>query len=190
PARALFGALLLNELVILLAVGGLMLYVGVSAGEFASLVGVAWGFELLHDLLAIPLIRRMTRPIVGWLQADQKAESASQTWEAAVSLPWEFVRRDTSPRRRLGLLVWVFIGGWCAYFAWELRLPAYAGVLLFVGTAVYFAYAYAVRFFVIERVMRPVVEDLASWLPDQRAPSVARFSLRARLLAALPAINV
>ena len=55
PPRALFLLLNLNLVVLLVVVAFLSFYVGMSTGEFVRLVLVAWAFELVHDLLSIPL---------------------------------------------------------------------------------------------------------------------------------------
>jgi adenylate cyclase len=190
PSRALFLVLQLNYVVILVAVAAVAFNIDMSTGEFVRLVLVAWILELVHDLLALRVIHDMTRPVVDWLEGGRTDEATSAAWQAAASLPWDFLRRDTSPLRRLGIVPWLAILGWCVYFAWELDLPWYAAAFLFVGAGVYFSYAFALRFFALERVMRPVVEDVARKLPDGAAPKAPGLSLRARLLTALPAINV
>jgi class 3 adenylate cyclase len=189
PRRALLAALLLNEVVILVAVAALSLYLDMSGGEFVLVLLPAFGFELVHDLLAIPLIRRSTQPIIDWLEGARDERMTPVAWRTAASLPWEFVRRDATPLSAFGSLVWIFIPAWCGYLAWQLALPAYQAAVIFVGAAVYFAYAYVLRFLAVERVMRPVVEQIARALPEP-APPAAGLSLRARLLVSLPAINV
>jgi adenylate cyclase len=160
-----------------------------SNGEFVSVLLPALGFELAHDLIAIPLIRRSTAPIIAWLEGARDPASTRAAWQAAASLPWDFVRRDATPLAPLGLVVWTFIPAWCAFLTWRLDLPAYQGLLIFVGAGVYFSYAYVLRFLAIERVMHSVVTELAEALPGA-APAAIGLSLRTRLLAALPAINV
>src|SRR3954466_5286001 len=90
----------------------------------------------------------------------------------------------------LGASVPLVTLAWCFAFAWQLGLSASSALLLFLVGMVYLAYAFALRFFALERVVRPVLDDIAAHLADDEAPHVPGFSLRARLLAALPAINV
>jgi adenylate cyclase len=189
PPRALFVLLTINLLVLIVVVAFLSFYVGMSSGEFIRLVLVAWAFELVHDLLSIPLIRRLTSPIVSWRQGSRTGESTQAAWRAAVSLPWEFMRREVLAFP-LGTYVPTVILIWCSYFAWELHLSVGSALLLYVVAMVYLAYAFALRFFAVEQVMRPVLDDLAGSLPEEAAPKPPGLSLRARLLAALPGINV
>jgi class 3 adenylate cyclase len=51
-------------------------------------------------------------------------------------------------------------------------------------------YGTSLRFFAVEQVVRPVLRDIATALPADAAPAAPGPSLRARLLAVLPAINV
>jgi adenylate cyclase len=189
PPRALFVLLTVNLLVLIVVVAFLSFYVGMSSGEFIRLVLVAWAFELVHDLLSIPLIRRLTSPIVSWLQGSRSVQSTQAAWRAAVSLPWEFMRREVLSFP-LGAYVPAVILAWCFYFAWELELSFGSALLLYMVAIVYLAYAFALRFFAVEQVMRPVLNDLARELPEEAAPKPPGFSLRTRLLAALPGINV
>jgi adenylate cyclase len=84
----------------------------------------------------------------------------------------------------LGLLIWA------AYATWEFDLPAYTGILLFAGIAVFILYVQALRFFALERALRPLLDDIARVATDEVDLYAPGFSLRVRLLAALPAINV
>jgi class 3 adenylate cyclase len=189
PARAIFLALLLNELVVLLVIAVLRLYLRMSTAEFVGILLPAVAFEFVHDVLAIPLIRRFIAPIVGWLDGARDEQSTRAAWQAAASLPWDFVRADATPVAPFGLVVWTFIPGWCVYLTWLLGLRWYQGALIFVGAAVYFSYAYLLRFLAVERVMRPVVTQVARALQGS-APVAPGLPLRTRLLGALPAINV
>jgi adenylate cyclase len=189
PGRALLAALLLNEVVILLVIAALRLYLDMSTAEFVGLLLPAMAFELIHDLLAIPLIRRFTAPVTTWLEDARDEESTRAAWQAAASLPWNFVREDATPLAPFGMVVWTFIPAWCVYLTVLLGLPAHQGALIFVGAAVYFSYAYLLRFLAVERVMRPVVEEIAGAMPGA-TPAVNGLPLRTRLLTSLPAINV
>src|SRR5207248_6405715 len=116
---------LLNELVVLLAVAVLSLYIRVSAGQFVLVLAPALAFELVHDLAARTLIRRLAQPVESWLSGARGGENAGLVWQRAASLPRELVLRDATPRYPLGVVVWTFIPAWCAYFTWRLSLPAY-----------------------------------------------------------------
>jgi adenylate cyclase len=189
PVRGLFVLLLVNLLVIGIAIAFLSFYVGMSLSDFVVLVLVGWAFEIVHDLLSLPLIRRLTRPIVAWLEGERSAEATAASWRAAASLPWDFMRQEVLSLR-LGVYVPLVILAWCFFFAWQTGVSAGSALLLYVVAAVYLAYAFALRFFAVERVIRPVLEDIASQLGDDAPPAVSGFSVQTRLLLALPAINV
>jgi adenylate cyclase len=189
PVRALVVLLLANLLVIAIAIAFLSFYVGMSLGDFIVLVLVGWAFEIVHDLLSLPLIRRLTGPVVDWLQGDRSSEATAASWRAAASLPWDFMRQEVLSLR-LGSYVPAVILAWCFFFAWLTGIGVGSALLLYVVAAVYLAYAFALRFFAVERVFRPVLEDIAGQLGDDDPPAVRGFSLQTRLLLALPAINV
>jgi adenylate cyclase len=62
--------------------------------------------------------------------------------------------------------------------------------VLIVAAPVYLSYYLALSFFLVERVMRPVLTDIARQLPDETELVARGIPLRWRMLAALPAINV
>jgi class 3 adenylate cyclase len=88
----------------------------------------------------------------------------------------------------------IVIGGayllWAIYFVWQLRLPAWDVLLIYLVALMLVSYAVALRFFGIERIVRPVLEDIGRHQPTAGLPSARGPSLRTRLLAALPAINI
>jgi adenylate cyclase len=164
--------------------------VGMSTGDFIVLVLVGWGFELFHDLLSLPLIRRRTAPIVAWLEGERDQKATAESWRAAASLPWEFMRQEVLSFP-LGVYVPLVILAWCFFFAWRLGLSMGSALLLYLVAAVYLSYAFALRFFAVEQVIRPVLDDIATELGDEPPPAARGFSLRTRrLLLTLPAINV
>src|SRR5437588_158700 len=66
----------------------------------------------------------------------------------------------------------------------EFALLAVAAVL--VGAA----YGNAVEFFILERALRPLFDDLSSHLSDEAEVEAISLPLSRRLLSALPALNV
>src|SRR5436305_2807356 len=104
-------------------------------------------------------------------------------------MPWDVLRHDVVSLT-LGSLLWWIILAWSLYLAWEFGLPILSAFLIYIGVMVYTCYYVALRFFGVERVMRPVLDDIAAALPDGAAPRAPGLPLRGRLLAALPAINV
>jgi adenylate cyclase len=187
--RALFLGHQLALPVIVLGVGLASLYTEISTGEFLRVAIVGCGLHFIYGVVSVPVTRRLSQPVAAWLEGERTEESGIAAWRAAASLPWEILRRELfSPT--LGALLWSFNLVWALYLAWELELPVHSAVLIYVGVMVYMSYYVALRFFGGERVVRPVLDDIATELPGQAPPAVPGLSLRARLLAALPAINV
>jgi class 3 adenylate cyclase len=186
--RALFLQQQMLYAVIVLVVAGLSAYVEMSLGEFLRLALLACGFQFLYSVLSLPLERRLSAPVAAWLEGARTEEGTTTAWRAAASLPWELIRRGFTefPVN----LVWSFYLLWALYVGWELELPAYYALFMYVGAVVLLLYAVALRFFSAEQVVRPVLHDIAAALPDGAAPAAPGLPVRARLLAALPAINV
>ena len=187
--RALFLPLQLIYVPIVLGVAMFSLYVDMSLGAFLRLALVGCGLQFLWSLLAVSLHRRLTRPIVEWMQGARAFEPTVAAWRAAVSLPLELVRRYLIVPPLAPVTLSLFLA-WALYSAWELDLPASSALVLPIGVAYFMAYSVSLNFFIFERAMRPVVDDIATALPEEAMPAAPGLSLRARLLVALPTINV
>src|SRR5438874_2618562 len=174
---------------IVAAVALLSLYVDMSLGEFLRLAAIGCGFQLVYNLLSVAVYRRLSRPVAGWMEGERSEEATLAAWRAAASLPLEALRQGVFAPP-LGPVLWSFFLLWSIYATWELELPAYSALLIFVSAVLLISYGVALRFFAAERVVRPVIEDIAAALPEGAAPRAPGLSLRVRLLAALPAINV
>src|SRR5436853_4422407 len=90
----------------------------------------------------------------------------------------------------LGLSLWVIYAIWVAVFVWQLKLHVLTGLLVYGGVVVLIMYAVALRYFSTERIVRPVLRDIAAHVLVTLEKTRRRLSLRARMLVALPAINV
>ena len=185
--RALFVQMQLLYGVIVAVVAGLSAYVHMSLGQFLRLALLACALQLFYSLLILPIQRRLTRPVNEWLEGDRTDDATVAAWRAAVSLPWDLIGRGFTsfPSN----LVWLFYLLWSLYLTWELSLPVYYAGLVYLGAVILLLYATALRFFTTERLVRPVLRDIAA-LPGGTAPEVPGIPVRLRLLATLPAINV
>jgi adenylate cyclase len=187
--RAVF---LQQQLVYLLLIGAialLSLYVDMSLGEFLRLAAVGCLFQLVYSLLTRRVVRRVSRPVAEWQEGARSHEATITAWRVAASLPRELLRRGLVSLP-LGPVLWAFFLLWCFYMAWELGLAAYWALLVYVPVVLVVCYGAALRFFGAERIVRPVLEELGTALPDTALAGARGLSLRTRLLAALPAINV
>jgi class 3 adenylate cyclase len=190
--RALFVQQQLVYVVIVLGVAIASLYAKMSLVQFGKLAALGCLLNFAFGFAAHRVIRRVTQPVTDWLAGDRSDESTATAWRVAASLPSELLRRELVSR--LGVLLWTVNLVWSAYLVWELGLPAYATALIYLGVMVYMCYYLALRFLGAERVIRPVLEEIGKALPDGSADEDGErqrgFSLRGRLLIALPAINV
>jgi class 3 adenylate cyclase len=172
----------------LVALGGLALltlYQDMSAGQFWVIVGAAQAMTLVEFVLAVGMVFRMLRPADPWLRGGRRPEDAPAAWRALVSLPLRAVTYRWFVAAPLNVLPIA------AFITWYLDLDWYALPILAAGGAVVIAYGVFLRFFGLELIVRPVLEEVARDVPsDVRIEGARVIPLRWRLLLALPAINI
>ncbi len=142
-----------------------------------GLSALAIGYVLFRSL---PL----TRPIQRWIGGERDPESTGEAWGAAVSLPLDLVKRYVAipilvvnvPVAVVSVLI--------------LDLSWFAGIPFFIGGLLSIGYATMLHYLAVEVGMRPVILDISATM--QSPPKLRRpmLSLRSRLLATLPLINV
>lgn len=185
PIRVLAVAVRLEYLIIILGVAGLALYVPVSFSDFLLLAALALAGQEGYGLFALRFFRPRLEPVARWIDGDRDAEKTGAAWSAMASVPAELLRfwwRGGYPLPA-GL-------AWSVFAIWLLGLPAWAIPVLFVSAEVLFAYGNGMVFFLVERAIQPVLDDIASDLSDEAEVQAIRLPLRWRLLSALPAVNV
>lgn len=124
------------------------------------------------------------RPIRDWIAGERSPQSTAAAWAAAVSLPVAIIRRDfwlplvvvVMPT----ILATIAILGlsWLAFFP------------LFTGALVAVAYGGILHYLAMERGMRPVLVDINSQVSPRTHTERSVFSLRLRLMAAMPLVTV
>jgi adenylate cyclase len=175
--------------VVFLGVAMVSAYVPMSLWLYVRLSVLGCALQFVYTLISARVVERLNSPIADWLASRHDEKRALDAWRAATSLPQAFVRRTFS-RSWLGLSLWLMYLVWVAYFIWQVKLDVLTGVLIYAGVVVLILYAVALRYFGVERIVRPVLRDIAADLSSGLSPEVPGLSLRARMLAALPAINV
>ena len=125
------------------------------------------------------------RPIREWLAGSRDAEHTEQAWRAAVCLPLSLIRRDVSVPIVVTIVpacVWAVIVldvSWLAFF------PLFAGSMVALG------YSAILHYLILETGMRPVLLDISeSDVAPRVSGGIPAISLRVRLMAALPLINL
>jgi class 3 adenylate cyclase len=174
-----------QHVVVLMGVAVLALYLPASVSKYLLLAAAAVVGQEIYGLSALRYFRRRLEPIAGWLEGGRPASGAAEAWRAAASVPLELLRQWLR-----GGYVFTTILGWALFATWLLELPAYAIPILSAAAGVAVTYGNALGFFLMERAMRPVLDDLATQLADEAEPTALSLPLGRRLLLALPALNV
>jgi adenylate cyclase len=172
------------HLIILGGLGLLALYQPMSTKDFLILAAVSQALVGIDNLLSIKLTRRMWRPVRRWERGARDERSTIVAWEALATLPIDYVRR-----MRKYPFVFAYLP-FIAFATWLLELPWYSFFILAVVGTVVLTYSLIVRYFTMEVVVRPVLEEVAKGLPPDFEIAASSLPLRWRLLAVAPAINV
>jgi len=172
----------------LVSLGGLALlrlYQPMSWDLFWELTLVSQALVSFDNLLSIKVTKRMWRPVRAWERGARDPDSTIAAWCAAATLPLEYLRR----RERRYALMFSYLP-FVAYATWRLDLPWYSFfVIAIVGTVV-LAYNVIFRYFTMEVVARPVLEEITKGLPPDFELDVPGLPLRWRIVAIGPVINV
>jgi class 3 adenylate cyclase len=175
----------LSYLVVLGGVALLGLFASLDRTDFWRILAVAEALTLVEVLLALGLVRRLLAPARPWLDGRRTPRTAVAAWSAIAGLPLDFLRY------RRALAAAVNVVPISLYVVWELDqpfLPAFP--ILLAATSVVLTYGILLRFFGMETITRPVLEDVSREVPGDADLPRRALSVRWRLLLAVPAINV
>ena len=168
----------------LATVGLFALYEDMSINTFWQILLVAEGAVVVALVYTGLRTKHLAMPVVRWVRRGRDPAGAPDAWRRAVSLPREVVvRNGPLPFAIVGLPVSIF-------FTIQLDLPWYSAGIIFAATLVAIAYAAVLHFFASELFLRPVIEDIVTYLPSDWSGQPAGVPLRWKLLGALPLINV
>jgi len=184
PRAALLVQLTVAPVVVFAGAGLLRIYQPMSAADFWIIVGVAECLALIESVAAFVVAARLVRPAVVWLRGERGPAQTIAAWRALTGLP-----RDFFAYRRVWALLLNLVPI-SVFIAWLLELPWASTFLLLGGAAVVLLYGAILRFFFMELSMRPVLADISCALPDGVDLGRPPISLRFKLLAGLPAINI
>src|SRR3954464_13041909 len=198
PRTALFVTFHVQHVVVLMGVAVLALYLPASVSKYLLLGAAAVGGQEIYGLSALRYFRRRLEPIGGWggggrpppgaaggVGGGPRAGGGGGGGGPAASVPLELLRQWLR-----GAYVFTTILGWALFATWLLELPAYAIPILCAAAGVAVTYGNALGFFLMERAMLPVLDDIATQLADEAEPTALSLPLGRRLLLALPALNV
>lgn len=155
-----------------------------SAAEFGVILAVALGLTAIALLYDFIKMRPMMAPLRSWLNGYRDPVSTERAWASAVALPINIVRLEMLVPA--GSVV-VFS---CVTAVLVLDLPWLALIPLLAASMVSVGYAMILHYLSIEAGMRPLLIDINRSVAPQLKTPIRPISLRFRLLAALPMINV
>jgi adenylate cyclase len=184
PRVALVFAFVLEYFV---AGGGVLLlnlYVDISLDTFWRIALVSAVLVSLEVGAALWLGYRLVRPADRWLRGERTPETALAAWSALAGLPVDLLRFGR------GIPVALNTIPISIYLTLELHGTFLSFLAITAGALVVLAYGVFLRFFVTELAMRPVLADVSCALPDGADLGERSVPLRAKLLIALPVINV
>lgn len=184
PRAAVVAVFMFSYLVGAGGVALLRLYQEMSVRDLALIVGGVIVLVVVENVLATTLAFRLLRPADPWLAGDRSPAAAVAAWRALANLPLDFVARGRWAAVVMNVLPI------SAYAAWLLDLPFTSFLIVCAGAAVVLLYGILFRFFALELVMRPLLDDTSSAVPDAKDLGGTRIPLVWKLFLALPAINV
>jgi class 3 adenylate cyclase len=176
------------QMVYLVTLGGVLLldlFVNLSWAQFWRILLVAEVVTVIENMLDLRAAFRLIRPADRFLRGDRTPDAAVSAWRAMASLP---VASFTS--RRLWPLLFTTVPI-SVFITTELDVPVFPSVfVLIAGSLIVLSYGTFLRFFALELIARPVLEDASRALPDGAEIGRTTVPLKWRLLIALPIINI
>jgi class 3 adenylate cyclase len=152
-----------------------------SFGDTLAMLGVAWAATMVSVGYALWRARPYFERVVAWQCSDEPtAEESILAWDAATNYPMRSFRANALV---VGAIASVPVIG---FIVATLGLAWTAGLVLLAGTVLPVAYATVLNYFLAELLMRPVVEDIASRLPEDFPFSANGLLIRKRLKILLP----
>ena len=185
PRSAIAFGLLLFYVIFLGGAAVVPTYFPASVGQLALLASFIVVQQMVYNLLFARAFARRLRPVVAWLEAERPREQALAAWQAAVSLPMEYLRllvRYVAPF--WGALAFSVFG------TVLLGLSLLDGFVLLLGSELLIWYGVVLFYLTMELAMRPIAEDAACLVEDGVALTHRGVTLRWRLVGALPVINL
>ena len=157
-------------------------YLDYSASELLAAEGIGSASCLVCGTVLARALMATLSPLLCWSGANRTSELAPEAWRAAVRLPGTLAVR----------------GGCMALAALALATPffvltgrsAAADVGFVLAGAVSAAPGVITFVFVTDLSLRPLLRDVAGFLPDGFEPGAQRWGVRAKVLAPLPFLTL
>ena len=160
-------------------------YYDAPTGDYLKILAVSIALTALAVWITLLRTYPLVRPIKEWLAGSRDAERTQGAWRAAISLPLALIRRDVS------VPIVVTIVPACIWAVIVLDLSWLAFFPLFAGSMVALGYSAILHYLILEAGMRPVLLEISeSEVAPRMSGGIPAISLRVRLMAALPLINL
>jgi adenylate cyclase len=156
-----------------------------TAREFGLILAVALALTAIALAYGYLRIRPKLHPVQAWIAGDRSADATARAWTAAVALPVEVVRTEMIvPAIGMVIVPGCITAVAVLGLAWTAIIPLLAASLIAVG------YGAILHYLTVEAGMRPVLVEINRAVAPRLRTPIKPVSLRFRLLAALPMINV
>ncbi|MGB6425118.1 MAG: adenylate/guanylate cyclase domain-containing protein [Solirubrobacterales bacterium] len=155
-----------------------------SAAEFGLILAVALGLTAIALLHGFIKMRPMMAPLRAWLNGYRDPASTERAWACAVSLPVKIVRLEMLLPAGSVIVISCVTAILVLELPWTAMIPLLAASMVSVG------YAMILHYLTIEAGMRPLLIDINHAVAPRLRTPIRPVSVRFRLLAALPMINV
>jgi hypothetical protein len=181
-------AVVLGQLVIVLVVSAVgpaltSLFVPLRLGDMAFMSVLAFGVYVVDVGLAVRALQPGLETLARWEGAPDP-QARFTAWSAVADLPFAPLRRRSTYFIMAALLV-----AWDRTAVSRLGLPLTSFLLIFPGSVLAWLYWLAVRFFLTEQLIRPVLADISSGAADN-PPVPVRVTLGRRLIVIISTIAV
>jgi adenylate cyclase len=159
-------------------------YYDAPAVDYVIIGGIVFGLTAVAVVVTLARVRPRMRPIERWIRGARRPDETREAWHAAVNLPVGMVRLDMLVPILLVVAPAVIASVGILGAPWLMAFP------IFVAGMVALGYSAILHYLVLEAGLRPVLVDISQHLPPQHRVAHTGLSLRVRLLATMPMINV
>jgi adenylate cyclase len=162
----------------------LSIYYDALSSDWLPIGAVALGTTAVA--IAFNLVRTYPRlrPISGWIKGERSPDQTERAWSTAVGLPLEFIKRDLW----VPIVIVVIPTSVAAVIFADLSTLSFLPIASFALVAV--GYGGILHYLMLETGLRPVLLDISREQPTAARTDVPAVSLRFKLLATLPLINI
>ncbi|HEX4110075.1 MAG TPA: adenylate/guanylate cyclase domain-containing protein [Solirubrobacteraceae bacterium] len=171
------------HLIVLGGVALLTLYQRVPDGRLWAIIGFTQGAVLLDNAFHLRVASGELAPVDRWQRGERGPAASAAAWRAIAGLPLAVMERCAL------LSVVLNIVPAAAFITLELHLRWIAAPAIGAGGLVVVLYGALARYYALELLLRPLLEDMSEALPGGVEPAKV-VPLRLKLLATLPAINI